>query len=170
MHREGLPHDGFELAFDGDRHRIDLAGLTGKTVMVYGQTEMTKDLFDKRTAEGQQFFFNVDDVVPTDLKSDQPSVHFTHDGAKIVVECDYIAGCDGFHGVSRQAIPADVLKTFERVYPFGWLGILVEKPPLAHELIYANGARYLEVRLLLETNGLSNQEIVPWAPFIRNCV
>jgi p-hydroxybenzoate 3-monooxygenase len=141
LHREGLPHDGFELAFDGDRHRIDLAGLTGKTVMVYGQTEMTKDLFDKRTAEGQQFFFNVDDVVPTDLKSDRPSVHFTHDGAKIVVECDYIAGCDGFHGVSRQAIPADVLKTFERVYPFGWLGILVEKPPLAHELIYANHER-----------------------------
>lgn len=141
LHREGLPHDGFELAFDGDRHRIDLAGLTGKTVTVYGQTEMTKDLFDKRMAGAQQFFFNVDDVVPTDLKSDQPAVHFTHDGAKIVVTCDYIAGCDGFHGVSRKAIPADVLKTFERVYPFGWLGILVEKPPVAHELIYANHER-----------------------------
>ncbi len=141
LHREGLPHEGFDLAFDGDRHRIDIAALTGKTVTVYGQTEVTKDLFDKRFAEGQRFFFNVEDVTPTDLKSDRPVVHFTHDGEKVVVECDYIAGCDGFHGVSRQAIPADVLRTFERVYPFGWLGIMVEKPPVSHELIYANHAR-----------------------------
>jgi p-hydroxybenzoate 3-monooxygenase len=138
LHREGLPHEGFDLAFDGDRHRIDIMALTGKSVMVYGQTEVTKDLFDKRFAEGQTFFFDVEDVVPTDLKSDQPSVHFTHQGDAIQIDCDYIAGCDGFHGVSRKAIPADVLRTFERVYPFGWLGIMVEKPPVSHELIYAN--------------------------------
>ena len=141
LHREGLPHAGFELAFDGDRHRIDIKALTGKTVTVYGQTEVTKDLFDKRHAEGQPFFFNVDNVTPTDLKSGTPSVHFTSEGEQIVVGCDFIAGCDGFHGVSRQAIPGDVLKTFERVYPFGWLGIMVEKPPVSHELIYANHQR-----------------------------
>lgn len=138
LHAEGLPHEGFELAFDGVRHRIDLAGLTGKSVMVYGQTEITKDLFDARYAEGQPFFFNVDNVVPTDLKSDTPSVRFQQNGEDHVILCDYIAGCDGFHGVSRRSIPADVLKTFERVYPFGWLGILVDKPPVSHELIYAN--------------------------------
>ena len=141
LHREGLPHDGFELAFDGDRHRIDIKTLTGKSVMVYGQTEVTKDLFDKRFADGQQFYFNVEDVTPTDVTSDTPSVHFKHAGQDITVTCDFIAGCDGFRGVARQAIPADVLKTFERVYPFGWLGILVEKPPVSHELIYANHER-----------------------------
>ena len=141
LHREGLPHGGFELAFDGDRHRIDIEALTGKTVMVYGQTEVTKDLFDKRFAEGQQFFFDVPDAQPVDIESDRPRVHFTHDGAEIEVACDYIAGCDGFHGVSRRSIPADVLRTFERVYPFGWLGIMVEKPPVSHELIYANHER-----------------------------
>ena len=141
MHREGLVHTGFDLAFDGDRLRIDLEALTGKSVMVYGQTEVTKDLFDRRMAEDGQFFFNVSDVVPTDLKSDRPTVYFTHDDAPVAIECDYIAGCDGFHGVSRQAIPTDVLKTFERVYPFGWLGVLTERPPVNHELIYANHDR-----------------------------
>ncbi|WP_226623282.1 4-hydroxybenzoate 3-monooxygenase [Alloyangia pacifica] len=141
LHREGIPHDGFELAFDGARHRIDLAGLTGKSVMVYGQTEVTKDLFDKRFAQGQQFFFNVEDVTPHALKSGAPQVSFTHEGEDITVSCDYVAGCDGYHGVSRQAIPKDVLKTFERVYPFGWLGIMVDQPPVNHELIYANHQR-----------------------------
>ena len=138
LHAQGLPHDGFELAFDGVRHRIDLAGLTGSSVIVYGQTEVTKDLFEARHGAGQTFFFNVDAVVPTDLKTDTPTVHFKHDGADHVIACDYIAGCDGFHGVSRQAIPANVINTFERVYPFGWLGILVDQPPVSHELIYAN--------------------------------
>ena len=141
LHREGLPHEGFDLAFDGDRHRIDIAALTGKTVMVYGQTEVTRDLFDRREAEGQAFYFNVEDVTPSDLKSDRPSVRFRHEGEDVAVECDYIAGCDGYRGVSRQAIPSDVLKTFERVYPFGWLGIMVEQPPVSHELIYANHQR-----------------------------
>ena len=141
LHREGLPHSGFDLAFDGDRHRVDIEALTGKTVTVYGQTEVTKDLFEKRFKEGQSFFFDVADARPVELKSDTPEVHFTHEDEAMVVQCDYVAGCDGFHGVSRKSIPEDVLKTFERVYPFGWLGVMVEKPPVSHELIYANHAR-----------------------------
>lgn len=141
LHAEGLPHGGFELAFDGDRHRIDIQALTGKSVMVYGQTEVTKDLFNQRFAEGQRFYFDAEGVTLHDLKSDAPTVTFTHDGTPVTVACDYIAGCDGFRGVSRQSIPDDVLKTFERVYPFGWLGVMVEKPPVSHELIYANHER-----------------------------
>ncbi|MGR3515226.1 MAG: 4-hydroxybenzoate 3-monooxygenase [Paracoccaceae bacterium] len=140
LHAEGLVHYGFDLAFDGDLHRIDLAGLTGTSVTVYGQTEVTKDLFAVRMAEGQPFFFGVEDVALADLLSGSPEVRFRHDGADHVVSCDYIAGCDGFHGASRAAIPGDVLRTFERVYPFGWLGVLVEKPPVSDELIYANHA------------------------------
>ncbi|MEM6464694.1 MAG: 4-hydroxybenzoate 3-monooxygenase [Pseudomonadota bacterium] len=141
LHAEGLPHAGFDLAFDGDRHRIDLVGHTGTSVMVYGQTEVTKDLFNARVADGQVFFFNVHDVKLIDLHSAAPQVQFRRDGVDHVVTCDYIAGCDGFHGVSRAAIPANVLKTFERIYPFGWLGILVDQPPVSHELIYANHER-----------------------------
>ena len=141
LHAEGLSHDGFELVFEGTRHRIDLAGLTGKSVMVYGQTEVTKDLFDARFNAGQQFFFDVKDVLPVDIKSNAPSVQFTVNGQQHVIRCDYIAGCDGYHGVSRSAIPREVLQTYERVYPFGWLGVLVEQPPVSHELIYANHQR-----------------------------
>ena len=141
LHREGLPHEGFDLAFDGDRHRIDLKALTGKTVTVYGQTEVTKDLFERRFTEGQQFYFDIKDATPYDLNTSAPKVGFSHGGEKIVVACDYVAGCDGFHGVSRQSVPRDVLKTFERVYPFGWLGIMVERPPVSHEIIYANHTR-----------------------------
>lgn len=141
MHQEGLVHTGFELAFDNDSHRIDLVGHTGTSVLVYGQTEVTKDLFEKRTKEGARFFFDVQDVTPEALKSDQPTVSFTHKGRTVTVTCDYIAGCDGFHGASRKAIPKSVLKTFERVYPFGWLGLLTECPPVADELIYTNHSR-----------------------------
>ncbi len=141
LNLQGLPHDGFDLAFDGDRHRIDIKGLTGKSVTVYGQTEVTKDLFESRFADGQAFYFNAEEVTPSDLKSERPRIAFIHDDQKVVVECDYIAGCDGFHGVSRKAIPADILGIFEREYPFGWLGIMVEKPPVSHELIYANHDR-----------------------------
>ena len=141
LHREGLPHEGFDLAFDGDRHRIDLKALTGKTVTVYGQTEVTKDLFERRFTEGQQFYFDIKDATPYDLNTSAPKVGFSHGGEKIVVACDYVAGCDGFHGVSRQSVSRDVLKTFERVYPFGWLGIMVERPPVSHEIIYANHTR-----------------------------
>ncbi len=138
LHAEGIPHEGFDLAFDGARHRIDLVGLTGKSVTVYGQTEVTKDLFDARYSAGQQFCFDVEEVVLHDLKSANPSVQFMMDGEKHNVCCDYVAGCDGYHGVSRSAIPAVVLRTFEREYPFGWLGILVDQPPVSDELIYAN--------------------------------
>jgi len=141
LRAEGLRHDGFDLAFDGTRHRIDLRGLTGKSVMVYGQTEVTKDLFEARAKDGQLFFFDVQDVVLDDLTSAAPTVQFRQNGETHVIRCDYVAGCDGYHGVSRHAIPPDVLRTFERVYPFGWLGILVEKPPVSHELIYANHTR-----------------------------
>jgi p-hydroxybenzoate 3-monooxygenase len=141
LHREGLPHHGFDLAFDGDRHRIDLKALTGKSVTVYGQTEVTKDLFERRFAEEQRFFFDTADVRLSALKSDCPRVTFQQGDTQVTIECDVIAGCDGFHGVSRQSIPSDILRTFERVYPFGWLGVMVEKPPVSHELIYANHDR-----------------------------
>ena len=141
MHQEGLPHDGFDLAFDGDFHRIDIAGLTGKQVMVYGQTELTIDLIRRRLDQGCEFAFEAQNVQPIDVKSEAPRVRYTCDGIEYEVECDFVAGCDGYHGVCRQTIPDDVLKTFERVYPFGWLGILVEKPPVSDELVYANHER-----------------------------
>lgn len=141
MLSEGLPHDGFDIAFDGDLHHINLKELTGKQVLVYGQTEVTIDLIERRLDQGCEIIFSAQDVKPIDPKSDQPKVHYTKNGETVEVACDYIAGCDGFHGVSRQIIPSDILKTFERVYPFGWLGVLVEKPPVSDELIYASHHR-----------------------------
>ena len=142
MDREGHVHDGFALSFLGRLERIDLHALTGgKTVMVYGQTEVTKDLMDARTQSGSLSFYSADDVALHDFHSDHPSVSFTYDGQKHIVECDYIAGCDGFHGVSRKSIPAESIRLFERVYPFGWLGILSRTPPVSNELIYANHER-----------------------------
>ena len=142
MDAEGLVHDGFELAFNGRSEHIDLKGLTGgKTVMVYGQTEVTRDLMDARQQAGAQTFYSASDVQPHELKGERPYVTFTHNGEQVRLDCDYIAGCDGFHGVSRQSIPTGVLKEFERVYPFGWLGILADTPPVNEELIYANHER-----------------------------
>ncbi len=141
MLREGLPHDGFSLYFDGDRHRIDLRGLTAKSVLVYGQTEVTRDLIERRLAQGGEIVFGASDVQPLDIEADKPLVRYTLDGDPCEIECDFIAGCDGFHGVSRQSIPEAVRQTFERVYPFGWLGVLSETPPVSHELIYANHQR-----------------------------
>ena len=141
MNREGLLHDGFNLAFDGDHHRIDLKGLTGKQVTVYGQTEVTKDLIALRLSQGAEIVFGAQDVAPADVTSARPLVNYTIDGATHEVECDFVAGCDGFHGVSRKTIPDSVRRTFERVYPFGWLGILSETPPVSDELIYANHQR-----------------------------
>lgn len=139
---EGMIHDGFELAFDGRTERIDLAGLTGgKRVTVYGQTEVTRDLLQARQEAGAQSFFNASNVQPHDLKSTAPYLTFEHEGQSLRLDCDYIAGCDGFHGVSRQSIPAEALKIFERVYPFGWLGVLAETPPVNDELIYARHER-----------------------------
>ncbi|APU31954.1 4-hydroxybenzoate 3-monooxygenase [Ectopseudomonas alcaliphila JAB1] len=142
MDREGLPHDGFQLAFDGRCERIDLKGLTGgKSVMVYGQTEVTRDLMEARQASGAVTLYNTSQVQLHELKGERPYLTFEHEGRTQRLTCDYIAGCDGFHGVSRQFIPAGVLQEFERVYPFGWLGILADTPPVHEELIYANHAR-----------------------------
>jgi p-hydroxybenzoate 3-monooxygenase len=141
MHREGLLHDGFSLAFDNREHRIDLFGATGKKVMIYGQTELTRDLMDRRDAEGTQTFYSAADVVPHDFAGERPYVTFEQDGMSHRIDCDFIAGCDGYHGVSRQSVPAQALQHFERVYPFGWLGILAEVPPVGDELIYANHPR-----------------------------
>lgn len=142
MHRDGLVHDGYELCFGGARHRIDLAGLThGKHVMVYGQTEVTRDLMNARSAAGLTTVYGAQDVRVHDFNSEAPSVTYQHDGATHRIDCDFIAGCDGFHGVCRASVPLAALTTYERVYPFGWLGILADTPPVAHELIYSNHER-----------------------------
>lgn len=142
MHKEGLPHDGFSLAFDGRDHRIDLLHLTGgKRVMVYGQTELTRDLMEHREHSGATTIYEAANVEPHDFDSHQPYVTFEKDGATRRIDCDFIAGCDGFHGVSRKSVPEKALHTFEKVYPFGWLGILADVPPVDHELIYANHPR-----------------------------
>ena len=142
LHREGLIHDGLEMAFGGARHRIDLkAASGGKSVTVYGQTEVTHDLIDARDALGLQTIYEADQVSLHDFDGDAPKVRFVNGGANHEIVCDFIAGCDGFHGVSRQSVPSAALKTFEREYPFGWLGILSDTPPVSPELIYVNHPR-----------------------------
>jgi p-hydroxybenzoate 3-monooxygenase len=141
LHDEGLPHDGIELSFNGQRHRIDLHALTGRRVTVYGQTEVTRDLMAARQAEGTTTIYEASDVSLHGFDGTRPLVRYRKDGATHEIECDYIAGCDGFHGVSRQSVPAASTKLFERVYPFGWLGILSDTPPVADELIYAGHER-----------------------------
>ena len=140
MHAEGLPHDGFAVAFDNRLHRIDLHALTGKRVMVYGQTEMTRDLVEKREQAGLTTVFEAANVALHDI-SGSPFVTYEKDGQLHRIDCDFIAGCDGYHGVSRKSVPDGALQSFERVYPFGWLGVLAEVPPASHELIYANHER-----------------------------
>ncbi|MBB3393428.1 MULTISPECIES: 4-hydroxybenzoate 3-monooxygenase [unclassified Rhizobium] len=142
LHAEGLPHDGFSLAFDGRDHRIDLFGLTGgKRVMVYGQTEITRDLMERREISGAKTIYEAANVQPHGFDGTAPQVSYEKDGVAHRIDCDFIAGCDGFHGVSRKAVPEKSLRTFEKVYPFGWLGILAEVAPVNHELIYANHPR-----------------------------
>ena len=142
MDRQGLIHGGFSMAFDGRLERIDLEGLTGgKTVMVYGQTEVTRDLYDARDAMGGVVIDEAADVTPHDLETDAPYLTFVKDGLEDRLDCDFVAACDGFHGVGRKSIPSDILKTYERVYPFGWLGVLSETRPVDEELIYANHER-----------------------------
>ncbi|NSZ19302.1 4-hydroxybenzoate 3-monooxygenase [Agrobacterium vitis] len=142
LHREGLPHDGFSLAFDGRDHRIDLFNLTGgDRVMVYGQTEVTRDLMDQRDAAGALTIYDAANVQPHDFSGESPYVTYEKDGVSHRIDCDFIAGCDGFHGVSRKSVPQGAIKEFERIYPFGWLGVMAEVPPVAHELIYANHPR-----------------------------
>ncbi len=140
MHAEGLPHGGVKLA-DGERLiRIDIEGLTGRTVMVYGQTEVTRDLIDAAPGRGLEIIWEVEDVGLHDIEGDAPSVTYTRDGVEHRIEARFVAGCDGFHGVSRPTIPAAVARPHEKVYPFGWLGILADVPPCNEELIYANHA------------------------------
>lgn len=142
MDREGQVHEGVALSFAGRRERIDLKALSGgKTVMVYGQTEVTKDLMDARAEAKGVSIYEAANVMLHDFYSDHPRVTFEKDGETIEIECDYIAGCDGFHGVSRRSVPADALRIYEKIYPFGWLGILSRTPPVSHELIYANHDR-----------------------------
>jgi p-hydroxybenzoate 3-monooxygenase len=140
-HREGLVHDGIELAFAGHRHRIDMKAATGKTVMIYGQTEVTLDLMNARKAAGLTSVYEAIEVKPHDFDTDRPRVTYLKDGVSHEITCDFIAGCDGFHGISRASIKPSAIQTFERIYPFGWLGILSETPPVSHELIYSNHAR-----------------------------
>lgn len=141
MRREGLPHDGFDLTFSGRHHRIDLHALTGKRVVVYGQTEVTRDLMDRREATNGGTIYEAQNVQPHDFDGASPYVTYDKDGVTHRIDCDFIAGCDGFHGPSRKAVEGKGLETFERVYPFGWLGIVAEVPPVSHELIYCNHPR-----------------------------
>jgi p-hydroxybenzoate 3-monooxygenase len=142
MDQEGEVHEGFEIAVDGQCTHIDLKKLTGgKVVVCYGQVEITKDLMEARAAAGLETYYEASKVQPQNVKSEQPSVSFEYQGEQYVLECDYIAGCDGFHGVSRQTIPAEIRTEYERVYPFGWLGLLSETPPVSEELIYCKSER-----------------------------
>lgn len=138
MHAEGLVHHGTGLLFDGQRLRIDFSDLVGRSVMVYGQTEVTRDLMQVRQGHT---IYEAEDVELHDLDGASPSVSYRKDGVTHRIDCDFIAGCDGFHGVSRSSIPPSALTCFERVYPFGWLGLLVDRPPVAEELVYAHHER-----------------------------
>ncbi|WJJ93781.1 4-hydroxybenzoate 3-monooxygenase [Neopusillimonas aromaticivorans] len=142
MDREGLVHEGTAFSFNNQLRRINFKKYAdGQTVMVYGQTEVTQDLMEARKATGGITIYEAEDVKLHDFYTDKPRVTFVKDGETVELECDYIAGCDGFHGVSRQSVPADQIQTFERVYPFGWLGILSRTPPVDEELIYASHER-----------------------------
>jgi p-hydroxybenzoate 3-monooxygenase len=141
LHREGLIHEGIEISFGGRRHRIDVCKLTGKAITIYGQTEITRDLMEARGAAGAPTVYEAEGVSLHDSASHRPRVRYSKDGVASEIECDFIAGCDGFHGISRQTIPEAALRNYERVYPFGWLGILSETPPVSPELIYVSHER-----------------------------
>lgn len=140
--REGLTHDGFAIGFANRRYRIDLADLTGgRHVTVYGQTEVTRDLMDARDQLGLTTIYEAEEVALHDFDGARPSVTYVRDGQPHRLACEFIAGCDGYHGVSRASVPAAAIQTFERAYPFGWLGVLADVPPCSHELIYAGHER-----------------------------
>ena len=142
MHAEGLVHGGINLGFRNTRQRVDIQALTGgKQVMIYGQTEVTRDLMAARAACGAKTVYEAQDVALHDFDGKSPRVTWRKDGGAHELQCDFIAGCDGYHGVSRASAPPALLKTYEKVYPFGWLGVLSETPPVAHELIYSNHER-----------------------------
>jgi p-hydroxybenzoate 3-monooxygenase len=142
MDREGLRHDGIELRFDRRRHRVDFPALTGgRSVMVYAQTEVCKDLIALQLQEGGPLLFEAEALAVEGAGTDTPRVRFRHEGREDVLECEYVVGCDGFWGVARKAIPAELTQVFERTYPFGWLGILADVPPSHDELVYARHDR-----------------------------
>ncbi len=141
LNRESLVHEGIELRFDGERHRIALTELTGRAISIYGQQEIVKDLIAARLDAGGDIRFEVEDVRLEGVDSETPAIRFRHDGSEQKLTCDFVAGCDGFHGVSREAIPAGVLSVFEHDYPFAWLGILAAVAPSTDELIYASHDR-----------------------------
>lgn len=141
MIEDGTMHDGFQIAFDGQTKRVDLKGLVDTGVMVYGQTEITRDLYEARRKMDGVIIENAEVTEIEGLDSDTSKIHYTQNGQEHILECDFVAGCDGFHGASRKSIPKNKLKTFEKVYPFGWLGILSETPPVSHELIYSSHSR-----------------------------
>ncbi|HME37900.1 MAG TPA: 4-hydroxybenzoate 3-monooxygenase [Steroidobacteraceae bacterium] len=141
MLSERLIHDGFALGFAGKSFRVDLKGLTGDAVSVYGQTELTKDLTDARVEAGAKLLFEAGDVAIDGIDGAHPTVRYTHGGRSHELTCDFVAGCDGYHGVCRRSVPPAAMQNFERIYPFGWLGILADVPPVAHELIYSNHER-----------------------------
>jgi len=142
MHAEGLVHTGFDMLFEGARHRVDLAGLTGgQTVTVYGQTEITRDLMEARAAAGLTTVYEASQVQVHDFDGAAPWVSYEKEGQTHRLDCDFIAGCDGFHGVCRASVPRAAIREHEKVYPFGWLGLLSDTPPVHHELIYVNSPR-----------------------------
>lgn len=138
---ERLVHEGFALGFADRSFHVDLRALTGKAVSVYGQTELTKDLIESRTAAGADLRFEATDVAIDGFDTPHPTVRCTHAGRILEISCDFIAGCDGYHGICRKSVPSDAVQTFERLYPFGWLGVLADVPPASHELFYSNHAR-----------------------------
>ena len=141
LQREGMPHWGINIGINGELHRIDFKALVNKRVTIYGQQEVVKDLVAQRLEDGGALLFEVEDVSIHELTGTRPKIRFTHEGRPQEIECDFIAGCDGFHGICRPSIPEGVLSVFERDYPFGWLGILSESPPPDHELIYSSTDR-----------------------------
>jgi p-hydroxybenzoate 3-monooxygenase len=137
LQREGMRHDGLYISFRGERHHIDMAGLTGgKAITIYGQNEVVKDLIDARVVTSRPLYFEADDVSVGALDSPRPAIRFRDNGVEHEVECDFVAGCDGFHGICRPSIPEGALTTYERIYPFGWLGILAEAAPSSDQLVY----------------------------------
>jgi p-hydroxybenzoate 3-monooxygenase len=142
LQRQGLRHDGLYISFEGRRHHINMSELTGgKAITVYGQNEVVKDLIEARVATGRPLYFEVDDVSVHSIDSSRPMIRFRCEGNPHELACDFIAGCDGFHGISRPSIPPGVLTSYERVYPFGWLGILAEAAPSSEELVYTHHER-----------------------------
>lgn len=141
MDADGEMHDGFDIAYDGKCHNVNLKALTGTGIMVYGQVDITRDLMDIRKKNGGVTIEQAEVTRIENIESDKPVIYYTKDGEEHKLECDFVAGCDGFHGASRKQIPANIIKTYEKVYPFGWLGIMSETPPVSHELIYTRHER-----------------------------